>query len=402
MTFRRLKILQVVEATLGGSGRHVLNLTAGLLDRREDVHVLYSTLRADAQFRDGLAALQQTRPEFRSQLLQMSRAPGLSDWSALRQLRAYVHSEGPFDIVHAHCTKAGFLSRLSPLGASIVYTPHGLLTNDPNLTGAARIAICALETFLARLSKRVIVVSRGERECALRTGIPNAKLCLIPNGVDVSSLADRIGQRELTRAALGIRPEQVCIGFVGRLVDHKRPDRLLQAFAQAVARASCDLRLAIVGAGPLEMSLRRSAEQLQIAQRIIWAGPLDGASCMSAFDLLAHTSRSEGMSYVFLEALASGVPVITTRVGGAEELLEDKGAGLVCDPWDSTKFATLLLSAAENVRVREQLSQAAQRVAVQFDSSAMVEATHALYRSMFPVHGELVDPVMSQSGIHLQ
>lgn len=385
------RVLLVLEATLGGTGRHILDLTKGLLDRNCEVHLVYSNLRADVQFTRGIAKLQRERPEFRTHQIQIARAVAPSDLRVFWRLFQYLKQHGPFDIIHGHSTKAGFIARLVPgTGNSAkIYTPHALMTMDPRLKGIKRRAVSTLESFLARRSTKVVVLSREEWQCARITGIPEDKLVLIENGVDIDALTRFSTQRVEVRKALGVPRDAGCVGFVGRLSDQKEPMRLLEAFALAKKRASRPTKLVIVGFGPLESALKARVIELGIDSDVIWAGPVDGAVYMSAFDVLALCSRIEGFSYVLLEAMAAGVPFVSTPVGVATEIVKRSGGGFVCSPWNSDTFADLLVRVLEEPGLRDSLSDAARRAVEEFSVDRMVDRISALYSSVAAVRAPI-------------
>jgi glycosyltransferase involved in cell wall biosynthesis len=390
------KILLVLEATLGGTGRHILDLARGLLERDNEVHLIYSDLRADVQFQRGLERLRTEWPEFRSERVRISRAVTVSDVAAFWRLFRYLRRHGPFDIIHGHSTKAGFLARLTPgvRGAATIYTPHALLTMDPALRGVRRWAVSVLETFLAGLSNKIIVVSRDEWRCALETGIPERKLVLIENGVDLATLARRATKREEIRTSLGVPREAACVGFIGRLTEQKKPARVLEAFAIVARKAALPVKLALIGYGPFELALKARAAELGLERDVIWAGPLDGAAYVAGFDVLALSSLYEGFSYVFLEALASGVPFVSTRVSMAEELAQGGGAGFVCEPWEPAQFAELVLRILEDPSLHASLSEAARKVAARFDVGTMIDKTCHVYDAAAPPRRDTREPDM--------
>ncbi|HSR07377.1 MAG TPA: glycosyltransferase, partial [Bryobacteraceae bacterium] len=213
-----MRVLLVIEATLGGSGRHVLDLADGLLTSAHEVHLVYSPLRADESFLSRLAILRTERPGFYCQAVSITREVSISDISAYRALTRYIREQGPFDVIHAHSTKAGLLARLllNTQGAGMVYTPHGLMTLDPQLTGLRRRAVSVLESMLAHGSDAIVSVSISEHACAIETGIRPKKLVVIPNGIRTLSINLQAQQRCSLRASLGLSADTVCIGFVGR------------------------------------------------------------------------------------------------------------------------------------------------------------------------------------------
>lgn len=387
------RVLLVLEAALGGTGRHILDLAKGLLERDNEVHLIYSTLRADIQFQRGLERLHSEWPEFRSAGLRISRAVTPGDLVVFLQLFLYLRRNGPFDVIHGHSTKAGFLARLVPgVGnAAKVYTPHALMTMDPWLSSARRRAVSLLESLLARRSHRIIVVSRDEWRCALETGLPGHKLALIENGVDLTALSRRAQKRMDIRASLGIPAEAFCVGLIARLTEQKKPMRILEAFSIARRKSKVPVKLVVIGYGPLESALKTRAVELELQRDVIWAGPIDGAAYVAAFDVLAHASLYEAFAYVFLEALGSGVPFVSTRVGVSEELAQSGSAGLVCEPWDAEQFARLLLLLIENPGLRASMSEAAKKVVEAFDLSRMLNKISDLYESIAPIGATRVD-----------
>jgi glycosyltransferase involved in cell wall biosynthesis len=382
-----MKVLLVIESALSGSGRHVLDLAEGLMARGEKVHLVYSPLRADYKFTTGLASLCRARSEFRCHPIPITRELGVSDFRSYLQLTTYVRRHGPFDVIHGHSTKAGFLARLllRRRGARSIYTPHGLMTLDPAVTGVRRRAVCFLESTLARLSDAVVAVSAHERRCAVETGINAANLIVIPNGLDQVLDTPQTGHRQKIRNSLGLSPDTVCIGWIGWLVAYKEPGRILESFAMLKQHTAHPVRLVMIGWGPLEAAVRRRATELRISSDVLFLGQVDGAAHAFAFDILTHSSRFEAFGYVFLEALSAGVPIVTTRVGVADELVADGVTGYICDPWDAQAFAAYLQRLVENPQLRSAMALATRERAAQFSLAKMVDSVQELYRRVCDV-----------------
>jgi glycosyltransferase involved in cell wall biosynthesis len=376
-----VKILLVLEAALGGAGRHVLHLAEGLIARGHEVHLVWSTLRADRSFLSRLESLNAATPRFHCLPLAITRAVRSSDIFSYLALSDYVQKHGPFDAIHAHSTKAGFLTRLllNRRNAATIYTSHGLMTLDPSLTGVRRRAVRALESTLARWSDVVIAVSANERRCAVETGIDPAKVAIIPNGIGAVDTDFCTRQRTQIRAALGLSEDTVCIGFVGRFFWYKKPGRLIEAFALLKRRTTNPACLVMAGWGSLETELHRQAVDLGVENDVRFVGEVDGPSYIPALDILANTSLFEGMSYAFLEALSSGVPIVTTRVGGTDELISNGTTGYVCDPWDPSTFAGYLKFLVEDPDRRSAMSAMARERAAQYSVDQMVDSVAELY-----------------------
>src|SRR5262245_4101602 len=126
-----LNVAFVIEATHGGTARHLLELASGLTADGHSVHVIYSHRRAESRFIKGLSEM----PGIRTAVVDMRREPHPSDAVACIAIRRYLRKRGPFDVVHGHSSKGGALARLAAFGLPVarIYTPHCFRTTDPGL-----------------------------------------------------------------------------------------------------------------------------------------------------------------------------------------------------------------------------------------------------------------------------
>lgn len=249
-----------------------------------------------------------------------SRLPRPSDVRSLLRLLPLVRQA---DVVHAHSSKAGILARAAALlsGATgrCVYTPHGWAFWAYG--GAAGSVFAALERVAARWCAAIVTVSRHERDEGLRRGVGRpSQYRVVQNGVD------------LGRFSADPRPTPGRVVMVGRLAEPKRPDDAVRAVATLRQKVP-DAHLLLVGEGPQVDAVRDLTAQLDVedavdllGRRDDVAGLLAGASCF----LLA--SRYEGCPLSVLEAMAAGLPVVVTRLGGIEEVVEHGRTGLVVEP----------------------------------------------------------------------
>ena len=375
-----MKILQVIEATLGGTARHIVDLSEGMVREGHEVHLVYSRIRADESFEHGLRHLHESGLEFHSYNISAKRAVGISDFRALWTLQRYIRQHGPFDVIHSHSTKAGFLERLLPRSARTanIYSPHALMTQDPHLRGPKRWAVSSLEATLAHRCDRVIVISAMERACALRTGIAEAKLSTVHNGSKPHSAVEARSRAEI-RTMLGLPPDGFCIATIGLLVENKEHARLLDAFADFRRNYGRRADLVVIGWGPMKQALHEKAAALGIGEFVHLLGQVPALEYFPAFDILAHPSRYEGFATVYLEALNAGVPIVTTNVGGAAETVIPDVTGFICDPWDTETFARQMLTLANDPEKREAMGRAGHAHVQNFTAERMVQATLAVY-----------------------
>jgi teichuronic acid biosynthesis glycosyltransferase TuaC len=186
-----------------------------------------------------------------------------------------------------------------------------------------------------RNAAQVIGVSRGLREKAVELGVDADRSHWVPNGVDQVLFKPR--DRRAARAELGLEQDAAYLVFVGDLREVKGIPVLLKAL-----RMTPRVKLLLVGGGGLENSLKAMADELRIADRVIWAGRrlLDEVpTYMAAADCLVLPSKSEGEPSVTIEALAAGRPVVASRVGGVPDIVKDRGNGRVVEPGDPDALA---------------------------------------------------------------
>ncbi len=226
---------------------------------------------------------------------------------------------------------------------------------------------------MRRAARRVIhhyiAVSR-DLEAWLRTtvGVADARLSQIYNGVDSTKFHPRQGDRPVPDAPDFFAGARCVIGSVGRMATVKDYPTLVRAFIQ-LCRTAADpegLRLVIVGDGPTRAECRALADAAGVGKRVLLPGDRsDTPEWLRAFDVFTLPSLGEGISNTILEAMASGLPIVATRVGGTPELVEDGINGLMWTPGDADKLSGILADYAgdsargqrEGMAARERIEQ---------------------------------------------
>jgi glycosyltransferase involved in cell wall biosynthesis len=370
---RRLSLLQVLEPSGGGSGRHFLDLCRAMQHRGHSVTAVYSPVRAEERFVGELGAmgLDAVHP------VAMQRSPGLSDIPAWRQLRSIATKHGPFDLIHGHSSKAGALTRLRLPGphTPVIYTPHAFRTMDPTLGSNGRFVFGGIERLLGTyFSDRVICVSRDEYDHALSIGIPAQRLRIVVNGVATPPG----GRGAAIRARYGIPAEALLFGFVGRLTKQKAPERIVNAFARIAAKLP-NAHLLMIGDGEMAADVQARIAAAGLAGRAQLRSDIPGASAIDAFDVVVMPSRYEAMSYVMLEAAAGGKPLLLTDVGGARMVLETGRNGLlIANTDDPAPLAEAMLKFADPTRLRS-FSAEARRRKDRYTLAGMADQTEEIY-----------------------
>ncbi|SOC39600.1 glycosyltransferase involved in cell wall bisynthesis [Rhizobium subbaraonis] len=373
---RPLRLLQVLEPSGGGSGRHFLDLCRGLKQRGHVVHAVYSPRRAEERFVGELLSIGLDG----AHALDMARSPGPSDIASYIGLRGVMRKLGPFDAIHAHSSKAGALSRLRLPGPHVprIYTPHAFRTMDPHLGATGAFVYGFIERFLARFfTDELICVSADEYAHARALGIPRKRLSIIVNGVDEPAH----GLRDAIREELAIPPHALVFGFVGRLSAQKAPERLIEAFTIA-AQTLPDAYLLMVGTGELEQMVGYKIDSSTARDRIRLTTRYTGRQVMDAIDILTMPSRYEAMSYVMLEAAAAARPLVLTQVGGASTVLKDSRNGVLVENVDDPRpFAKAMIKAASPARFERFRAEALRRSG-DYGLPRMIADTEAIYRRL--------------------
>ncbi len=296
-------------------------------------------------------------------------------WNALRMARLF-RTLKP-DIVHTRnwtCIDGIVAARLAGVPI-VIHGEHGREAADPEGQNVVRRRIRRL---LAPLVTQFVTVSQDlARWLVNEVRIPARKVCTIYNGVDTCRFsADR---RDFARRALGIPDQSVAFGTVGRLDPVKDHVGLLRALAHITPDPR--VLLYIVGDGPCRTEVESVVRALGLTQRVRLLGDRpDVPEILPGLDAFVLPSLGEGMSNTILEAMATGLPVVATRVGGNPELVVHEVTGLLVEPRSTDSLATALSRYAEDSRLRVAHGQAARHRAVsEFGLRRMLSAYDDLY-----------------------
>lgn len=255
------------------------------------------------------------------------------------------------DLLHVHCAfpdAVGVALAAAWLGIPFAVTTHG---SDINIYAQAPLIRRQLAWALERAAVVIAVSEALQRKIRALVPAVSGRVVHIPcAGIDPRLFAPR--DRQDARRSLGLPGDARIVLFVGRLVAIKAVDVLLEAWRERCnqGRAGPDDRLVIIGAGPLRRSLEARAASGELHGRVRFMGDMpqeDVARWMNAANVFCLPSRNEGTPAVVAEALASGCPVVASRVGGLPEVVSNGRNGLLVEPGDSAQLAQALSSALE-------------------------------------------------------
>lgn len=297
-------------------------------------------------------------------------------WAAVR-LRRWLRQR-PVDLVHCHTAHAHAIYLLA----------------SKFLPGSSRLVVSQRVAFARRGRLRrwkllqadcLVAVSEAVRAELLSLGVPADRIVVIRDGIEAQRFA-AVGTpswRQEVRQRLGVPLQAPMVLTVGYLSAEKGVEDLLPL--AAAVRQSCPLVWFVVaGEGPLRSRLEREVRRRDLPIRLagFWP-PEELPALMAAADVFVFPSRQEGLGSALLEAMASGLPVVATRVGGIPELVEDGHTGLLVPPGDPPALAQAVEKVLQDRELRQQLGAAArQRVCQTGTAERMVAETLALYRRL--------------------
>lgn len=307
-------------------------------------------------------------------VISLSRRPGFHPGLAVELAR--VIKARQIEVVHCHHYSPfvyGLLATMLHPRVRLVFTEHGRLA-DAGTSRKRQI----VNPMLAWWPARLCAVSADLRRHMISEGFPGRRLEVVYNGI-AAGQRPRPAERQAAREALGLAPGALVVGSVGRLDPVKNLPALLRAHARVLAEHP-EARLVIVGDGPDRDALHAEARALDIAETVVFTGyRADVRSVMPAFDVYANSSRYEGVSLTILEAMAAGLPVVATDVGGNPEVVCDHETGRLV-PGHARALAGALIELANHPKRRQAMGDAGRwRVKRHFSLERMAEQYATFY-----------------------
>jgi glycosyltransferase involved in cell wall biosynthesis len=347
---RALRIVHVVDSLeFGGLERVVADLTKAQLAAGHQVGVFSLNDTAGLKPELQQAGIPVVEGHKRA-------GPDLGVLKALRKCARDLQA----DVVHAHNFVPNYHSAAALLGLGrppvLVCTCHdmGMRLSNRKLRTLFRLS-------LARTAK-VAMVGQQVYDQYLRSGlVKEDRVVRVRNGIPLERFALSPERRERARAALGLGAGDRVIGCVGRLAALKNHLRMIDVMP-ALLREHPGARLVIVGEGPMQGALEARVRELGLGGSVLLAGQRTGvADLLPAFDVFALPSQTEGLSIALLEACATRLAVVATRVGGNPEIISDGQTGLLVPVDDNEALRQALDRLLGDAGLRERLGDSAWR-----------------------------------------
>lgn len=331
-----------------------------------------------------------------------------NDFEAYRKMVKIIEDFKP-DIVHTHASKAGTIGRLAAANMKvpvIIHTFHGHVFHS-YFGKMKTIMYKNIERNLARRSSTIIAISEKQKTelCLIHRICKPEKIRVVPLGFDLSRFTENIDEkRNQFRMRYNIVEDEIAIGIIGRLVPIKNHKLFIEACKIVLEKTQQKVRLFIIGDGEDRLNIESMARKAEISfidamvsnaiaplTFTSWIQEIDVAC--AGLDIIALTSLNEGTPVSLIEAQAANKPIVTTNVGGIENVVVEGVTALLChSKTDPNQFAELLLQLTENKVLREDMSRVGwDHVRNKFHYTRLVRDMTELYYELLNVSA---DPIV--------
>lgn len=368
------RVLHIISDTnIGGAGRHLLTFLAHYDRAKLAIYVLCP---------NGSLLLEQCAAigveTYTSPYLSGDRSFAWRTLPGLCRTVGAIVRDHRIDLVHTHASFSGRLAAKIVGGPRIIYTKHRLDWDAGRSSLKKRMV-----AFLNRLTcHKVIAVSRAVKKELLAGGIPEKKIALIYNGVDIGELRRQADLEE--QVSIAGSGDSKVVGMVARLEPEKGHRYFLEAAAKVLVQRK-DVFFVVVGTGSLAATLQNAATELGIGERVFFAGYQERiAKFIARMDILVIPSLTEAFGISLVEGMSLAKPCVASAVEGLVEIAgSDGAAACLVPPGDATAIAEKILFLLQNPDLAKDMGQrAAEEVERRFSAEKMTVAITDLYYKM--------------------
>ncbi len=358
---KKTRVLRIINRfNIGGPTYNATFLTAFLGDDYETLLVGGLPEKGEA---DSLYILEKygVKPLL---LEEMKREPNFkSDRLALRKLKQIIREFHP-DIVHTHASKAGALGRKAALDCNVpivVHTFHGHVFHS--YFGVVKTSVFKfIERRLAKKSTAIIAISETQKKELVQDYhiCEEEKMKVVPLGFDLTPFYEKRTERESQRRKFHLKDDEIAIAIIGRLAPIKNHSLFFDVAEKILERGNRNIRFFVVGDGEEKEIVEKRANEInqKYGERIhLTSWIKDIALFNSAMDIICLTSKNEGTPVSLIEAQASGVPVVSTDVGGVRDIVVHEETGFIVPHFDVDKYVDYLEKLIKDKKKREMMSQ---------------------------------------------
>ncbi len=303
---------------------------------------------------------------------------------AYSELKKLIHND-KFDLIHCHTPVASMLTRLAARkarkqGSMVMYTCHGFHFHNA-APKKNWIIYYPVERFCSRFCDYLVTINREDYHRALTFHTKNVRY--IPGvGVDISRIQSINVDRVAYKKSIGIPEDCIMLLSVGELIERKNHEVIIRALSKLKNK---DIYYVICGKGPLKSHLEQLAAELEISQNVVFLGfRKDIPELCNTADISAFPSKIEGLGLAGIEAMAAGVPLISSNVHGILDYVIDGETGFACNPEDVDGFAEAIHKLSNDSRLRLKMKEKCLKAVEPF------ELNNAL-RAMWDIYDEILE-----------
>jgi glycosyltransferase involved in cell wall biosynthesis len=376
----RMNVLYVIEGDGGGAATHVLKLAEGLSEMGVSARIAFMC--------EGPSVRQAGKLGLRYSVVKKTMSLDIRPVLGLLSIL----EKHDVDIIHSHTIRGNFYARMAVLlyrrPLKCLTTVHSHIVDE--LKGKGTFGpwdwlLWKREKLAWSKVDHFICVSDGLRRRLLSNGVPDERMSVVVNGVEVPDLTAREKHRESVREELSLQDDEILVTTVGRLVPVKNHILFLQA-ARDVVKAK-KVTFLIVGDGVLFHALKTKTKAWNLADSVFftgWRNDVDRILC--ATDIYVITSVVEGLNLSVLEAMACGVPIVGTDVRGISDIVVDKENGFLAPLNDVNALANAILTLADNRELSERMGRNGRQLVEQrYSVQTMVAKTLRVYEDLHAI-----------------
>jgi len=374
-----MKILYIITLlSWGGADKYVYDLATGVKASGHDVSVA-----------GGEVSLGDLADKLKAQAIDVLPLKNLvreinpiKDLLCIGEIKRLIETEKP-DVVHLNSSKAGVIgsiaAKLSKHRTKVIYTCHGWVFNE-SLNPLIRIIYLGLEKFTGSFKDKIICISEPDRQSAIKYRIiKSEKLITIHNGIDLNLMS--FLEKNSARQELGLPANRIIIGNIANFFKTKGLEFLIEAADTLINKQKQDIIFAIIGDGELRPQLEEQIKNKNLSASFLLLGKKQSAAkYLKAFDIYVSSSVKEGVPYSILEAMAAGLPIVATAVGGVPEVIKNKKNGLLINAGDPQAISEAINTILTDSSFRNQLSATASMEVKNYSLRLQIEKTLNAYQ----------------------
>lgn len=294
-----------------------------------------------------------------------------NDWKAYCDIKKIIEEFKP-DIVHTHAAKSGTLGRLAAINCGvpvILHTFHGHVFHSYFNPIKTKVFL-TIERYLAKRTSRIIAISNIQKEelCKQFKVAPPNKCEVIPLGFDLGRFQkNNEEKRRVFREKYNLQENDIAIGIIGRLVPIKNHKLFIEAFANVKKQSNKNIKAIIIGDGESrlevedivkENGLKKSSNSAKNADVLFTSWIKQIETALPGLDIVCLTSFNEGTPVSLIEAQAANVPIVSTKVGGIEDIVIENKTALLAENNNLADFSNQLLKLVDDDNLRTNMSEA--------------------------------------------